>query len=83
MDVELAQGNMGVSVNLADIFGRMLMNTHPVVAAEKRQIRCGRTPDSLWNARFVVEGHSARSQVHHGFGPVKEEAAIIEKYYKY
>ena len=63
----------GVSVNLADIFGRMLMKTHPVVAAEKRQIRCGRC--------FKL-GHSARSQVHHGFGPVKEEAAIIEKYYK-
>ena len=72
--MELAQGNMGVSVNLADIFGRMLMNTHPVVAAEKRQIRCGRC--------FKL-GHSARSQVHLGFGPVKEEAANIEKYYKY
>ena len=42
----------GVSVNLADIFGRMLMKTHPVVAAEKRQIRCGRC--------FKL-GHSARS----------------------
>ena len=46
-------------MNLADIFGRMLMKTHPVqvVAAEKRQIRCGRC--------FKL-GHSARSQVHHG-----------------
>ena len=42
----------GVSVNLADIFGRMLMKTHPVVAAEKRQIRCGKC--------FKL-GHSARS----------------------
>ena len=63
----------GVSVNLADILGRMLMKTHPVVAAQKRRIRCG---------KCYLLGHSARSRVFHGFGPVQEEESMINGYFK-
>ena len=62
----------GVSVNLGDIFGRMLMMTHPSIASQKRQIICGKCQQV---------GHSAKSKAYHSYGPANEEEALINKYF--
>ena len=61
-----------VQVNIQDIFGRMLMMTHPRVAVTKRQLYCSTCKQT---------GHTARSIIHHACGPVKQEAALINSYY--
>ena len=61
-----------VSVNLGDIFGRMLMMTHPSIASQKRQIICGNCQQA---------GHSAKPKAYHSYGPANEEEALINKYF--
>ena len=61
-----------VRVNIQDIFGRMLMMTHPKIAVKKRQLYCSMCKKS---------GHTARSIIHHACGPLKQEAALINSYY--
>ena len=62
-----------IKANTEDIFSRMLVMTHPVVASKRRQITC-----SLCGK----EGHSAKSVKFHGFGPSELEKAMIEDYYQ-
>ena len=62
-----------VKLNLTDVFARMLIMTHPVVASKRRQIHCSHCHQI---------GHSARSITHHSYGPIKEERALINHYFK-
>ena len=62
----------GVSVNMVDISGRMLMMTHPSIASQKRQIICGKCQQA---------GHSPKSKAYHCYGPANEEEARINKYF--
>ena len=61
----------GVSVNLGDIFGRMLLMTHPSIASQKSQIICGKCEQV---------GHSAKSKPYHSYSLANEEEAPINKY---
>ena len=61
-----------VSLNIADIFSRMLCMSHPCVASKRRVITC---------TECGQEGHTSRSTVHHGYGPVTLERTLIDSYY--
>ena len=62
----------GVSVNLVDIFGRMLMMTQPSIASQKRQIICGKCQQA---------GHSPKSKPYHSYGSANQVEALINKYF--
>ncbi|CAL4131834.1 unnamed protein product, partial [Meganyctiphanes norvegica] len=62
----------GVRININDIFARMLIMTHPVVANKRRLITCSHCHQI---------GHSSRSLAHHSYGPIKEERALIDSYF--
>ena len=64
----------GVSVNIEDVFTRMLVVSHPTVADKQRKIVCSSCHQI---------GHSARSKVQHvgSYGPLTKEQSLINKYY--
>lgn len=64
-----------VRVNIADVFSRMIIMTHPTVANNQRLITCSHCHQI---------GHSARSQLHHIniYGPHNEEQCMINEYFK-
>ena len=62
-----------VKVNLTDIFARMIIMTHPVVASKRRQILCSHCHQI---------GHTSRSITQHSYGPIKEDRALINQYFK-
>ncbi|CAL4224804.1 unnamed protein product [Meganyctiphanes norvegica] len=62
-----------VKVNLLDIFSRMLIMTHPVVATKHREIKCSVCNDL---------GHTARSKIHaNSYGPYDEDQSLINDCY--
>ena len=61
-----------IKLNTADIFNRMLVRTHPLIASKRRKIVCSLCGE---------EGHSCKSVKIHGFGPKEFEKALIEEYY--
>ena len=61
-----------LSLNISDIFSRMLVMTHPLIASKRQQIVC---------SLCEMEGHSCKSTKFHSYGPAKLESIMIEEYY--
>ena len=64
---------VSVKHNIHDIFVRMLVSSHPIIASKRPRPACSICGDI---------GHTSRSKRHKEFGPMAEEDARLESFFQ-